>query len=157
MADRPFPLWPGPRPVAEDPAPAEPVDTSRAKGLFGPHLTFDLAEVNFLYRLLAGPPYNFPPPVVDEIELWMIAEMVGLNEDKGWLATMLPEPDTTTPEGQAEVAADLNAERVRRAREGLDDAEPPPSMVPTNMDAMMTAFRARKAAERAAEAATAGR
>lgn len=77
--------------------------------------------------MLGGPPYYLAQPVVDEIELWLIAEMIGVNEDNGWIASLLPEvsPEPSdqelTPEEFHQMSVARNVERMRRAQAG----EPP--------------------------------
>lgn len=78
-----------------------------------------------IYRLLGMPPYYLTPPQVDDIELWLIAEMIGVNPDKGWLATLVPQEGPAEDAGPLtadefrNMAAAQNAERMRRMSEGL--------------------------------------
>lgn len=116
-----------------------------------------LAEVAPLYRALAQPGYEahgqllvevrraFSPEEVDGMELWLIAELLGLNDDKAASAAGVTEAQFR------EQAAALNAERVRRAQAGLAPPEAPRSATPEVSADMIRALRERREQREAAK------
>lgn len=130
MAVRPFLLW---RPVE-----------AGAVGTAGPEspLPVRLAEVAPIYRALAGEGFDgFSPREVDEMELWEIAELLGINDPADAGAPVSVE------QFQAQSQA-LLAERVRRAESGLAPPRPPPSAGPAITPAMIAALQERRRAKR---------
>lgn len=113
------------------------------------HLPSVLAEVAPIYRALARPQYEavgsvlaevrraFTPSEVDDMELWLIAELLGINES--------PAAQTGMTEQQfREQAAALNAERVRRAQAGEAPPEAPRSATPDVTPDMIAALAERR-------------
>lgn len=72
------------------------------------------------------------------MELWLIAELLGINDDKTASAAGVTEAQFR------EQAAALNAERVRRAQAGLAPPEAPRSATPEVTDVMIAALAQRR-------------
>lgn len=88
----------------------------------------------------------FTPEEVDEMELWLIADMLGIGRSDS------PASASGMTEAQfREQAAALNAERVRRAQEGLPEPEAPPSATPAVTNDMIEALRKRRVEREAAK------
>lgn len=117
-----------------------------------------LAEVAPIYRALAAPHYEhvganvlvetrraFSPEEVDAMELWVIAELLGINDTAAPAGGQLTEAEFRA---QAEA---LNAERVRRAQAGLAPPEAPASATPEVTPAMIEALRRRREEREAAK------
>lgn len=86
----------------------------------------------------------FTPAEVDEMELWLIARLLAVGVDSSPAAA-----SGMTEEQFREQAAALNAERVRRAQEGLPEPEAPPSATPAVTPAMIEALAQRRRAREA--------
>lgn len=90
---------------------------------------------------------SFTPAEVDEMELWVIAELLTVGD------TADSEPGAPVSEAEWFArAADLNAERVRRHAAGLPPPEAPASATPSVTPAMIEAVRKRGAERRARRA-----
>lgn len=88
----------------------------------------------------------FTPAEVDDMELWLIAELLGLNDP----AAEEGGDGALSEDEFRRRAEDLNVERVRRANAGLPPPPVPASATPQVTDAMMEALAARRR-ERAAQ------
>lgn len=115
-----------------------------------------LAEIAPIYRALAQPRYEhlgngvlietrraFTPTEVDGLELWVIAELLGLNDAQ-------PAGGSMTEAEFRQQAMALNEERIKRAREGLPPPPAPASATPEVTPDMIAALRARREAREAA-------
>lgn len=79
------------------------------------------------------------------MELWLVAELLGINDDKVSQAAGVSESEFR------EQAAALNAERVRRRQAGLAEPEAPRSATPEVTPDMIRALRERREQREAAK------